>query len=177
MAGVFSVFLYFKEDLLTFWFCGKMRLLVNSLRHNSDLFYPIISYHRCVFGIFVFLNFHGILATIFMNNTKTMTKCQGSSCLYVISVVALNPMGWTLTGISGIKWYRYQHFKRYHGHSAHPENVPPIATLTYYSSSALESTDMELGAELHRYNCFLRKIQEIEIVERKLELVCNRQRN
>ena len=52
-------------------------------------------------------------------------------------------------------------------HSPYPLNVPPIATLTYYSSSALESTDMELGAELHRYNCFLRKIQEIEIVERK----------
>ena len=30
-------------------------------------------------------------------------------------------------------------------HSAQPENVPPIATLTYYSFSALESTDMELG--------------------------------
>ena len=31
-------------------------------------------------------------------------------------------------------------------HSPYPQNVPPIATLTYYSSSSLESTDMELGA-------------------------------
>ena len=55
-------------------------------------------------------------------------------------------------------------------HSPYPQNVPPIATLTYYSSSSLESTDMELGAatevlssRIQRFDCFLRQQNTVYI--------------